>query len=41
LVEMVDQRMHMLELQLGDLQTTLGELREIKKLATERLAQTG
>ena len=39
LVEMVDQRMHMLELQLGDLQTTLGELREIKKLATERLAQ--
>ena len=39
LVEMVDERMRMLELQLGDLQTTLGELREIKKLATERLAQ--
>jgi DNA-binding transcriptional MerR regulator len=39
LVEMVDQRTHMLEQQLGDLQTTLGELREIKKLATERLAQ--
>ena len=39
LVEMVDQRMVMLEQQLGDLQTTLGELREIKKLASERLAQ--
>lgn len=39
LVEMVDQRMMMLEQQLGDLQTTLGELREIRKLATERLAQ--
>ena len=39
LVEMVDERMLMLELQLGDLQTTLGELREIKKLAGERLAQ--
>ena len=39
LVEMVDERMRMLELQLGDLQTTLGELREIKKLAGERLAQ--
>jgi DNA-binding transcriptional MerR regulator len=39
LVEMVDQRMDMLELQLTDLQTTLSELREIKKLASERLAQ--
>jgi DNA-binding transcriptional MerR regulator len=39
LVEMVDQRMQMLEQQLADLQTTIGELREIKKLATERLAQ--
>ena len=39
LVDMVDERMHLLEQQLGDLQTTLGELREIKKLATERLAQ--
>jgi DNA-binding transcriptional MerR regulator len=39
LVEMVDQRMHMLEQQLADLQTTIGELREIKKLASERLAQ--
>lgn len=41
LVEMVDQRMLMLEQQLGDLQTTLAELREIKKLAGERLAQAG
>ena len=39
LVEMVDERMTMLEQQLSDLQTTLGELREIRKLATERLAQ--
>jgi DNA-binding transcriptional MerR regulator len=39
LVEMVDQRVDMLEQQLADLQTTIGELREIKKLATERLAQ--
>jgi DNA-binding transcriptional MerR regulator len=38
LVEMVDQRVQMLEHQLADLQTTIGELREIKKLATERLA---
>jgi DNA-binding transcriptional MerR regulator len=41
LVEMVDQRMSQLELQLVDLQTTITELREIKKLAEERLAQTG
>ena len=39
LVEMVDQRMQMLQHQLADLQTTLSELGEIKKLATERLAQ--
>jgi DNA-binding transcriptional MerR regulator len=39
LMDMVDQRMQMLEQQLADLQTTIGELREIKKLATERLAQ--
>ena len=39
LVDMVDQRMQMLEQQLADLQTTISELREIKKLATERLAQ--
>ena len=39
LVDMVDQRVGMLEQQLMDLQTTIGELREIRKLATERLAQ--
>ena len=39
LVDMVDQRVQMLEQQLADLQTTIGELREIKKLATERLAR--
>ena len=41
LVDMVDQRVMMLEQQLADLQTTIGELREIKKLANERLAQAG
>lgn len=41
LVEKVDQRMSMLEQQLADLQTTLVELREIKKLAGEVLAQAG
>ena len=40
LVEMVDQRMLMLEQQLRDLEITIGELREIRKLAAERLAQT-
>ena len=39
LVGKVDQRMLMLEQQLADLQTTLVELREIKKLAGEVLAQ--
>ena len=39
LVEMVDQRMDSLQQQLADLQTTIAELREIKKLAGERLAQ--
>jgi DNA-binding transcriptional MerR regulator len=39
LVEMVDHRMQLLEQQLSDLQTTIGELGEIKKLASERLAQ--
>ena len=39
LVEKVDQRTTMLEQQLADLQTTLVELREIKKLAGEVLAQ--
>ena len=41
LVDMVDERTRLLEQQLADLQTTLGELREIRKLATERLAQAG
>jgi DNA-binding transcriptional MerR regulator len=41
LVEMVDQRMALLEQQLADLETTIAELREIKKLAADRLAQTG
>ena len=41
LVDMVDDRMLMLEQQLHDLQTTIGELREIRKLAAERLAQAG
>jgi DNA-binding transcriptional MerR regulator len=41
LVDMVDQRMDLLEQQLADLQTTIAELREIKKLANERLAQAG
>lgn len=39
LVEMVDQRIALLERQFADLQTTLGELKEIRKLATDRLAQ--
>lgn len=41
LVEMVDQRIELLESQLTDLQTTLAELREIRKLAAERLAGNG
>ena len=41
LVDMVDQRMDLLEQQLAELQTTIAELREIKKLANERLAQAG
>ena len=39
LVEMVDKRLLLLENQMTDLQTTLGELREIRKLAAERVAQ--
>jgi DNA-binding transcriptional MerR regulator len=39
LIDMADHRMEMLEQQLADLQTTIGELREIKKLASERLVQ--
>jgi DNA-binding transcriptional MerR regulator len=41
LLEMVDKRMELLEQQLADLQTTIFELGEIRKLATERLAQAG
>lgn len=39
LVEKVDQRLALLERQLEDLKTTIAELREIRKLADERLAQ--
>ena len=39
LTEMVDKRLGLLERQLSDLQTTISELREIKKLAVERVAQ--
>ena len=41
LVDMVDQRLGLLEQQLTDLQTTITELREIRKLAAERLARGG
>lgn len=41
LIEMVDQRLALLERQMTDLQTTVAELREIRKLAAERLAQGG
>jgi DNA-binding transcriptional MerR regulator len=40
LVDMVDKRLKLLENQMQDLQTTLAELREIRKLAAERLDQT-
>lgn len=40
LSEKVDERLALLERQLADLQTTIAELREIKKLAMERMAQT-
>lgn len=39
LVEMVDQRLALLQSQMADLNTTLAELSEIRKLAAERLAQ--
>jgi DNA-binding transcriptional MerR regulator len=39
LVQKVDERLRLLEQQLGDLQTTIAELREIRKLADDRLAQ--
>ena len=40
LVQKVDERLKLLEQQLGDLQTTIAELREIRKLADDRLAQS-
>lgn len=39
LVQKVDERLKLLEQQLGDLQTTIAELREIRTLANDRLAQ--
>jgi DNA-binding transcriptional MerR regulator len=41
LVEKVDERLALLENQLADLETTIAELREIRQLARERLAQEG
>jgi DNA-binding transcriptional MerR regulator len=41
LAGMVDERLKSLEGQLQDLQTTIAELREIKKLADERLVKAG
>ena len=38
LIEMVDKRLGLLERQMTDLQTTIAELREIKKLAADTLA---
>jgi DNA-binding transcriptional MerR regulator len=40
LADLVDQRLARLERQLTDLQTTIGELREIRRLATERMARS-
>ncbi|WP_417309426.1 MerR family transcriptional regulator [Devosia sp.] len=39
LISKVDERLDLLERQLGDLETTIGELRQIRKLAAERLGQ--
>ena len=39
LTDLVDKRLSLLETQLADLQTTITELREIRKLATERMVQ--
>jgi len=41
LIDMVDQRLGLLERQMTDLQTTVSELREIRKLAAERVARNG
>ena len=40
LIHKVDERLALLEAQLGDLQTTIAELKEIRKLADDRLAQS-
>ncbi len=39
LVELVDKRVALLERQLGDLRTTIAELGELRKLASEQLGQ--
>jgi DNA-binding transcriptional MerR regulator len=41
LIEKVDERLAGLEQQLTDLQTTISELREIRKLAEERMEKAG
>ncbi len=41
LIELVDQRMDLLTRQMDDIRTTLEELTEIRKLATEQLAGNG
>ena len=41
LAEKVDERIALLERQRADLETTISELREIKKLADERFAKAG
>jgi DNA-binding transcriptional MerR regulator len=40
LIEKVDQRLALLEAQKADLETTITELREIRKLATEQTARS-
>lgn len=40
LAEKVDERLARLERQMTDLQTTIAELREIRRLATERIAKS-
>ena len=39
LVDKVDERLHLLEQQRADLETTIAELQEIRQLAGDRLAQ--
>ncbi|UXN74832.1 MerR family DNA-binding protein [Devosia sp. A8/3-2] len=41
LIGKVDERLASLQAQLSDLQTTISELKEIKKLADERIKQAG